>query len=131
MKVTKLVLLKKCLDEQYSNDENVRRQQHAMTSKLGSNLDESIRKFLDAVSEGPIYVCSSCHQTHFANNVVDVCNLHPQKQQILLDTCLTNFKSVNNKEWLCLSCKREIYAGMVPKLSITKLVFLKNLQSWN
>ena len=93
-----------------------------MTRKLGSNLDESIRKFLDAVSEGPIYVCSSCHQTHFANNVVDVCNLHPQKQQILLDTCLTNFKSVNNKEWLCLSCKREIYAGMVPKLSTTNKV---------
>ena len=115
-------IAKKHLDEQYSNDENVRRQQHAMTSKLGSNLDESIRKFLDAVSEGPIYVCSSCHQTHFVNNVVDVCNLHPQKQQILLDTCLTNFKSVNNKEWLCLSCKREIYAGMVPKLSTTNKV---------
>ena len=60
--------------------------------------------------------------THFANNVVDVCNLCPQKQQILLDTCLTNFKSVNNKEWLCLSCKCEIYAGMVPKLSTTNKV---------
>ena len=102
-----------------------------MTSKFGNNLTESIRKFLEAVSEGPVYVCSSCHQTDFANNVVDVCNLHPQKHQTLLETCLTNFKSVNNKEWICLSCKCEIYAGLVPKLSTAKLVFLKNLQNWN
>ena len=93
-----------------------------MTSKFGNNLTESIRKFLEAVSEGPVYVCSSCHQTHFANNVVDVCNLHPQKHQTLLETCLTNFKSVNNKEWICLSCKREIYAGLVPKLSTANKV---------
>ena len=120
-------MAKKCLDKQYNNDENVHRQQHTITRKFGSNLGESIRKFLDAVSEGPIYVCSSCHQTHFANNVVDVCNLCPQKHQVLLETCLTNFKSVNNTEWLCLSCKREIYAGLVPKLSTTKLVFLRSL----
>ena len=93
-----------------------------MTSKFGNNLTESIRKFLEAVSEGPVYVCSSCHQRHFASNVVDVCNLHPQKHQTLLKTCLTNFKSVNNKEWICLSCKREIYAGLVPKLSTANKV---------
>ena len=104
-------------NEQYHNDEIMRKQQYVMTSKFGNNLTESIRKFLEAVSEGPVYVCSSCQQTHFANNVVDVCNLHPQKHQTLLETCLTNFKSVNNKEWICLSCKREIYAGLVPNLS--------------
>ena len=76
-------MAKKPLDKQYNNDQNVRRQQHTITRKFGSNLDESIRKFLDAISEGPIYVCSSCHQTYFANNVVDVCNLRPQKHQVL------------------------------------------------
>ena len=43
MKVTKLIWLKKHLDKQYNNDENVHRQQHAVTRKFGSNLDESIR----------------------------------------------------------------------------------------
>ena len=109
-------------NEQYHNDEIMRKRQYVMTSKFGNNLTESIRKFLEAVSEGPVYVCSSCYQTHFANNVVDVCNLHPQKHQTLLETCLTDFKSVNNKEWICLSCKREIYAGLVPKLSTANKV---------
>ena len=109
-------------NEQYHNDEIMRKRQYVMTSKFRKNLTESIRKFLEAVSEGPVYVCSSCHQTHFANNVVDVCNLHPQKHQTLLKTCLTNFKSVNNKEWICLSCKCEIYAGLVPKLSTANKV---------
>ena len=109
-------------NEPYHNDEIMQKRQYVMTSKFGNNLTESIRKFLEAVSEGPVYVCSSYHQTHFANNVVDVCNLHPQKHQTLLETCLTNFKSVNNKEWICLSCKREIYAGLVPKLSTANKV---------
>ena len=57
--------------------------------------------------------------------------MRPQKQQILLETCLTNFKSVNNKEWLCLSCKCEIYAGMAPKLSTTNQVgFPKKLEEF-
>ena len=72
---------------------------------------------MKAVSEGPIYICSSCHQTEFSNNVVDVCTLNPGKHQILLETCLTDFKSVNDKEWLCMSCKRQIYEGQIPKLS--------------
>ena len=83
----------------------------------GNNLLDSIKIFLDAVSEGPIYVCSSCLQTHFADNVVDVSTLHPGKFRPLLEECLTQYKSIKEKEWLCLSCKRDIYAGLVPKLS--------------
>ena len=38
--------------------------------------------------------------------------------------CLTQYKSINETEWLCLSCKREIYEGLVPKLSqINKVGF--------
>ena len=83
----------------------------------GNNLADSIEIFLDAVSQGPIYVCSSCLQTQFPNNVVDVSTLHPGIHQSLLEECLTQYKSINGKEWLCLSCKREIYDGLVPKLS--------------
>ena len=49
-KSNKTRMAKKRLDKQYNNDENVHRQQHTMTRKFGSNLDESIRKFLDAIS---------------------------------------------------------------------------------
>ena len=69
------------------------------------------------MSQGPIYVCSSCLQTQFLNNVLDVSTLHPGIHQSLLEECLTQYKSINGKEWLCLSCKREIYDGLIPKLS--------------
>ena len=44
-------------------------------------------------------------------------SLHPGIHQSLLEECMTQYKSINGKEWLCLSCKREIYDGLVPKLS--------------
>ena len=69
------------------------------------------------LSQGPIYVCSSCLETQFLNNVVDVSTLHPGIHQSLLEECLNQYKSINRKEWLCLSCKRDIYDGLVPKLS--------------
>ena len=87
------------------------------TSTYGNNLADSINIFLDAVSQGPIYVCSSCLQTQFADNVVDVSTLHPGTHHSLLDQCLNQYKSIRGKEWLCFSCKCEIYDGLVPKLS--------------
>ena len=92
-------------------------EQELKTSTYGNNLADAIQIFLDAVSEGPIYVCSSCLQTQFANNVVDVSTLHPGIHQSLLEECLTQYTSISGIEWLCLSCKQEIYDGLVPKLS--------------
>ena len=69
-------------------------------------------------------MCSSCLQTNFADSVVEVSTLHPGKHQPLLAECLTQYKSINETEWLCLSCKREICEGLVPKLSqINKVGF--------
>ena len=34
-----------------------------------------------------------------------------------MEECLTQYKAIDEKEWICLSCKREIYGGFVPKLS--------------
>ena len=53
-----------------------------------------------------------------------VSTLYPGKHQPLLEECLTQYKSIDGKEWICLSCKREIYGGFVPKLSqINKVGF--------
>ena len=69
-------------------------------------------------------MCSSCLQTNFADSVAEVSTLHPGKHQPLLAQCLTQYKSINEKEWVCLSCKTEIYDGLVPKLSqINKVGF--------
>ena len=107
----------KRVSEEFRDKQNAHRQARMQVNMYGKNLLDSIKIFLDAVSTGPIYVCSSCLQTHFVDSVVDVSTLHPGKHQPLLKKCLTQYKSIDKKEWLCLSCKREIYDGLVPKLS--------------
>ena len=84
----------------------------------GKCLKDSIRIFLKTTGEGPVYVCSSCHQTHFVDNVQDVASLQPGSHRTKLDSCLTRYKLIGNKEWICMTCKRDIYNDLVPKLSV-------------
>ena len=102
--------------------EDLQRRQSTAQKKFGTGLDEAIDIFLAATSKGPIFVCSACHQTHFEDNVSDVASLRPGNHQALLNQCLTGYRSVLQTEWICLACKREIYMGQVPKLSIANKV---------
>ena len=102
---------------EFRDEENAYQQARTQVNIYGNNLTDSIKTFLDSISQGPIYVCSSCLQTNFADNVFKVSTLHPGKHQSLLEECLTQYKSIDEEEWLCLSCKREIYDDLVPKLS--------------
>ena len=97
--------VQKRISEEFRERENAHKQTRTQGNMYGSNLSDSIKIFSGTVSECPIYVCNSCLQTHFADNVVDVSTLHPGKHQSLLEECLTQCKSINEKEWLCLSCK--------------------------
>ena len=110
-------MTQKRTSKEFRDDENIHKQKRTQVNTYGNNIVDAIQIFLDAVSQGPIYVCSSCLQTYFRDNVVKVSTLHPGKHQTLLEKCLTQYKSINGEEWLCLSCKREIYDGLVPKLS--------------
>ena len=112
------------LSTEFRNEENAHKQARIQVNIYGNNLSESIKIFLSAISQGPIYVCSSCFQTQFADNVVMLSTLYPGKHQPLLEECLTQYKSIDGKEWICLSCKWEIYGSFVPKLSqINKVGF--------
>ena len=86
--------------------------------KYGKNLDDSIKIFNNLISEGPIYVCSVCQQTQFKDKVNDINRLKKRKYTNLLNQCKTNYKSVNNQEYICHTCKDYIYKGKIPKLSI-------------
>ena len=86
--------------------------------KYGKNLDDSIKIFNNLISEGPIYVCSLCQQTQFKDKVNDINKFKKNKYTNLLNQCKTNYKSVNNQEYICHTCKDYIYKGKIPKLSI-------------
>ena len=88
-----------------------------LCKNYGENLLQSIAIFHDLTSQGPIYVCTVCLQTMFVDDVDDVSTLRPGKPEELLKECRTNYISVDNREWICHSCKYEIYQDKYPKLS--------------
>ena len=63
-------------------------------------------------------MCSVCQQTQFKDKVNDINRLKKKKYTNLLNQCKTNYKSVNNQEYICHTCKDYIYKGKIPKLSI-------------
>ena len=65
-------------------------------------------------------MCSVCQQTQFKDKVNGINRLKKNKYTNFLNQCKTNYKSVNNQEYICHTCKDYIYKGKIPKLSINK-----------
>ena len=103
----------RCSYPDYLEQECLRKQ----IKEFGKDLQESIDIFLNMTHDGPIYVCTSCHQTMFFDDVQQVSSLRPGTHQAKLAECITGLKSINGKEWLCHTCKHDIYKDMIPKLS--------------
>ncbi|XP_070548510.1 uncharacterized protein [Ptychodera flava] len=79
------------------------------------SLQDCIDSFQKTTSKGPIYVCSSCHQTWFRKSVTQAERL--TKYSTTASKCLTGYISVNNIEWVCNTCYSSISVGKIPKLS--------------
>ena len=82
----------------------------------GISYPECKAKFHSALIDGPIYVCTSCHQTWFDHSVVQV-----EKVKIygeILEKCCTQYISAHDLEWLCRTCLDSIKSGKVPRLSV-------------
>ncbi|CAC5420341.1 unnamed protein product [Mytilus coruscus] len=75
-----------------------------------------VKKFSLSVLEGPLYVCSSCSQTWFKEGVVRMSTVKSRFE--LLEKCTSGIKSVNNIEWVCLTCKRYLESQKIPECSI-------------
>ena len=84
----------------------------------GKDLDESIKTCHKMIQDGCIFPCSVCQQTNFPEQVIPVTNLCPGAHQVLLNECLTGYKSLDDIEYSCLPCKNAICRGQVPRLSI-------------
>ncbi|CAG2226074.1 unnamed protein product [Mytilus edulis] len=75
-----------------------------------------VKKFSLSVLEGPLYVCSSCSQTWFKEGVVRMSSVKSRFE--LLEKCTSGLKSVNNIEWVCLTCKKYLQSQKIPECSI-------------
>ena len=81
--------------------------------KYGSDISSCIQMFHKSVSDGPVYICS-CHQTWFRQSVSEVYSLSDAQKH----KYLTKVLSVDNKEWICTTCKRNVQNDKTPKLSV-------------
>ena len=113
-----LVYIKDITIKDINKNQRNKNMTSVFTTKHGRNLDESIKMFHHLTSHGPIYVCSICQQTNFIDKVTEIAKLKKNKNMNLLNECRTNYKSVNNKEYICHTCKKYIYKGKIPRLSI-------------
>ena len=84
------------------------------------NMEHCLQLFNLKISNGPIYVCTICLQTWFFRSVSNLSNIKisSQVEQNKLNQCRQNYISVDNKEWICRTCRDSIKNGRIPKLSI-------------
>ena len=59
-----------------------------------------MRKFHEIVNQGPVYVCSCCDKLWYKYSVLHTHNIDSQN----VDKYLCNKTSVDNKEWVCITC---------------------------
>ena len=82
---------------------------------FGSNLDQCISNFHKKSAQGPIYVCTCCHQTWFPKSVVKRCKVNISKES---EAYCTGLKSVDNEDWLCSTCQASLREQQIPQLSV-------------
>lgn len=73
--------------------------------------------FHDSIKDGPLYICSSCTQTFFKHSVQRVDRTKFKHRDVLL-ACLTGYKSVDDKEWVCRTCVGALASGKIPACSV-------------
>lgn len=83
--------------------------------KQGHSLDQCIQKFHNQIKNGPVYVCTCCNQTWFSKSVVKMKSVNIS--QTSRGIC-TGFKSVDDVEWLCLTCLKALKDEKIPRLSV-------------
>ena len=65
-----------------------------LKQNCGKDLRDSIKIFQRKTKYGCIFVCSSCQQTNFENNVIPLKNLRPGTHCDLLNMCLKGYTSI-------------------------------------
>ena len=75
-----------------------------------------ISKFHNVVSQGPIYICTSCDQLWYKHSVFSSERLRQSKPHIAKYLC--NKKSVNNIEWICNTCYNHLVKDQIPPCAV-------------
>ena len=83
-------------------------------------MEESIEIFNKYIAEGPIYVCSICQQNQFKDKGTLINKMYSNKKNYnsIFELCRTNYKSIDDQEYICNTCKKQIYKNNIPRISV-------------
>ena len=104
------------------NMQNTRKKRRESTEQqVGEDSwSQCLIKFNESVAHGPIYVCTVCWQTWFRHSVYNIEQVHmtTEAEVSMFYQCVTGKTSIDNKLWVCRTCRDAIKEARVPKLSI-------------
>ena len=82
------------------------------------NAISMIHLFHKNIASGPEYICTCCDQLWYRCSVVK-CDANKYKtcSPEIVESCLTGFKSVDNTDWICITCDSNLKKGKLPGCS--------------
>ena len=81
-------------------------------------MEKVIQSFHDSIKFGPEYICSCCDQLWYRSSVTKCdANKYTKCTKNLLNVCITGKTSVDNNEWICLTCHSNLSNGKLPVCS--------------
>ena len=88
-------------------------------------MEKVIQSFHDSIKCGPEYICSCCDQLWYRSSVTKCdANKYTKCTKNLLNVCITRKTSVDNNEWISLTCHSNLRKGKLPVCSkATKMGF--------
>ena len=101
------------------HDRSSQGQEICSTKRFKSNtltLEQLINDFHNAVSNGPVYICTCCDQLWYRHSVCLADKIRASNPNVA--KLLQNITSVNNAEWLCQTCMKHLKSGKVPPLAV-------------
>ena len=77
-----------------------------------------INLFHKNIGQGPEFICTCCDQMWYKSSVIKCdANRYKTCSQNIVKSCVTGFKSVNDTEWICITCNSNLKKGKVPSCS--------------
>ena len=111
---THKVRKRKSVDKNSKLGSKKRKETHPNTDNFSPN--EIVQKFRCLIQQGPEYICTSCSQLFFKHAVKKY--TVSSNYSTLEKNCIVGIKSVDQLEWICISCSQCLKKGDIPQCSI-------------
>jgi len=104
------------VNKKQKNNAYQKKHRASKTSTNEKDIEFTISKFHELTAQGPLYICTCCHQLWYKNGVLSAKNLRQSNSNMSKFLC--NKRSVDNVEWLCKTCHRHLISNKIPPCAV-------------